>query len=388
MINLPLLILARICTTAVYMTYPACIHVLLDAWNMSAAQGGMVQGAFTGAFAVSLLGASYLCDRVGAKLVFNVATLLTGGAALVFAALAYSFETALIGAALVGFAQGGTYTPAIILASAYSPSGRSATAIGWVLAGMSAGYVVSIFLSTALLGLYGYPVSFWITGALTIFGWVFGSLSTRMVPDFDPGANNSARSPSRREDNRRARLLVVGYIGHCWELFGTWAWLPTFLGAALLAGTDLSPVQLGLWIALIIHASGFFASFLSGIAADRFGAKCVLIAFAALGTLCTATVGWLPESSLGLLLAVSVVCGFATIGDSAVLSSAIAATVPSGRLGSVLGIRSVLGIGAASFSPIVFGAALDMHAGTLGWGLAFSALALGGAVATVCAVKL
>ena len=47
----------------------------------------------------------------------------------------------------------------------------------------------------------------------------------------------------------------------------------------------MSPIELGLWTALALHLSGFFASFLSGYAADRFGARSVLIAFAVTGCL-------------------------------------------------------------------------------------------------------
>ena len=305
-----------------------------------------------------------------------------------FAALAYSFESALLGAVLLGFAQGGTYTPAIMLASVHSRPGRNASAIGWVLAGMSAGYVVSIALSTSILEIYGYRVAFWVTGALPVFGWIFGYLGTRRIPDSHDESAGRKDSHTATIRKRRSRLLIIGYIGHCWELFGAWAWLPAFLGAALLTGSDMSSVELGLWIALIIHASGFFASFLSGISADRYGVKPVLVTFAVLGAICSATIGWLQASNLILLLGVAVIYGFVTIGDSAVLSSAMVDTAPRGRLGGLLGLRSVLGVGAGSISPIVFGAALDMHYGVIGWGIAFSVLALGGALATLCAMRL
>jgi MFS family permease len=387
-INLPLLVIARICTTAVFMTYPACLRVLLEAWNMTATQGGMVQGAFTAAFAISLLGASYLCDRIGAKRVYNTATFLSAGASLIFAATARSYETALLSALLIGFAQGGTYTPAIMLVSAHSLPGRAASAIGWVLSGMSAGYVVSIALSTALLGSYGYQAAFWATGVLPAFGWAIGYLAVRRVLDRQPEPAADFGNRVTPDKKRRSRLLIVGYVGHCWELFGAWAWLPAFLGAALVTATGMSAIELGLWIALTIHASGFFASFLSGMAADRCGVKRVLILFGGLGAVCSAIIGWLPASNVAVLLCFAIVYGFATIGDSAVLSSAMTDTVPKGRLGGKLGLRSVLGVGAGSLSPIVFGTTLDLYAGTIGWGIAFSILALGGAIATICAARL
>ena len=39
---MPLLVLARICTTAIFMTYAACLSVLLVSWQMSATGAGIV----------------------------------------------------------------------------------------------------------------------------------------------------------------------------------------------------------------------------------------------------------------------------------------------------------------------------------------------------------
>lgn len=386
-LSLPLMVAARICTTVIFMTYPACLSVLLSEWDMSAAEGGLVQGAFTGAFAVSLLVASFLCDRIGARRVFNWSTLLSGATAVAFALFARSFESALVFMSLIGLAQGGTYTPAIMLVAANAPSGRKASAIGWVLSGMSAGYVVSIFLSTALLTLYGYEIAFLVPALITLLGWGLGRVSLRRARDLAAGAveGDGVFDAARR---RRSRLLTLGYIGHCWELFGAWAWVPAFLAAAVLSRDVVSPIELGLWTALALHLSGFFASFISGHAADRFGARRVLIAFAVLGAVCSLTIGWLTAASVPLLLAVAALYGFATLGDSAVLSSAMTDAVPARQLGRVLGLRSVLGVGAGALAPVFFGLALDLTggaAGATGWGVAFSTLAAGGVVAIVCA---
>ena len=386
-INLPFLVLTRVCTAAIFMTYPACLSVLLTEWQMSATRAGIVQGLFTAAFALSLLVASYLCDHIGAKRVFKTATMLSAFTAILFAIFARSFETAVFFAPLVGLAQGGTYTPAIMLVSANTPQKKKASAVGWVLAGMSAGYVISIFLSTTMLTLYGYQIAFLSTSVLTAVGWGLGHVAIRHARDHVRGDSSvdSVFSPSMK---RRSRLLTIGYIGHCWELFGAWAWVPAFLAAAILTEGTVSPIELGLWTALALHLSGFFASFLSGYAADHFGARSVLIAFALLGAICSISIGWLTDLSVPLLLGITAVYGFATIGDSSVLSSAMTDAVPAGRLGRVLGVRSVLGVGSGAASPAVFGLALDLAPGAFAWGYAFSALAVGAVLATVCAVLL
>ncbi|MGI9437683.1 MAG: MFS transporter [Geminicoccaceae bacterium] len=397
--NLPVLVLARVCTTAVFMTYPACLSVLLTTWQMSATRAGIVQGVFTASFALSLLVASVLCDRIGAKRVFRVAIMLSAITAILFALLARSFETAIPFIALMGLSQGGTYTPAIMLVAAHTPEKKKASAVGWVLAGMSAGYVVSIFLSTTLLTLYGYQAAFLATASMTLLGWALGHVAVRHAgeqagggspPDtaLDDGLADAPNAGLDTAMKRRARLLTIGYIGHCWELFGAWAWIPAFLAAAILARGHMSPIDLGLWTALALHLSGFFASFLSGYAADRFGARCILVTFALLGGACSLSIGWLTDLSIPLLLGITAVYGFATIGDSSVLSSAMTDAVPADRLGRVLGLRSILGVGAGAMSPAMFGLTFDLAPHAVAWGYAFSTLALGAVVAALCAALL
>src|SRR5262245_57990 len=155
-VNMPLLVLARACTTAVFMTYPACLGWLMDAWHMTATRAGVVQGAFTASFAISLLVVSFLCDRFGARSVFAWAAIACAASAVFFAVVARSFETALGGMALLGLAQGATYTPAIMLAAANAPPHGRASAVGWILAGMSAGYVMSILVANAMLAVADY----------------------------------------------------------------------------------------------------------------------------------------------------------------------------------------------------------------------------------------
>lgn len=386
-INLPMLVVSRICVCAIYMTYPACLGALMIAWNMSATQAGLVQGAFSAAFAVSLLSTSFASDRYGAKRVFQLACLATFVSACIFALFARSFETALITLALLGLAQGGTYTPAIMMVSTHSPPKTKASAVGWMVAGMSAGYVVSISLATTMLNLWGYQAAFLSTASLTLLGWVAGLMAVHRAPHGVPPVRPTVPSEAR-DHRRRARLLVLGYIGHSWELFGMWAWIPAFLAAVVLNGSTMSGIELGLWTALTLHVSGFFSSFMAGYATDRLGARRVLIFYALMGLICSLSIGWMTEASTVALLIVAALYGFATIGDSSVLSSAITDAVPPARLGRTLGIRSILGIGTGAVSPVVFGAALDSFAMPLGWGIAFSSLALGGALALICAIAL
>lgn len=284
--------------------------------------------------------------------------------------------------ALLGLAQGATYTPAIILVSINAPPDRKASAVGWVLAGMSAGYVLSIVLANAMLATADYRLAFAVTAGVAIVGSALSIAAIRNARD-QVVQTDLGKTSSDRPWKRQARLLTLGYIGHTWELFGAWAWIPAFLTASLLAQGRMTGVEVGLWIAVTLHVSG-----LSGYAADRFGAKPVLVGFALVGAACSLAVGWLNELNVALLLALVGLYGFAIIGDSSVLSSAMTDAVPASQLGRALGVRSILGVGAGSVSPIAFGMALDMTPASVSWGLAFCTLAFGGALAFACAIAL
>ena len=382
-----LLVVSRICTTAVFMTYAACLVALMQAWDMTAAQAGTVQAGFTAAFALSLLLASLACDQVGAKFVYRASTILVALTSLTFAFFAQSYQSALLLVSLIGLAQGGTYTPALMLASSNVPADRKASAMGWVLSGMSAGYVISIVGASTMLAWFDYSSAFLLTALISVFGVPLGFMATSRVANPTKAVLPEAKTFSAPA-KRKAVLLTVGYIGHCWELFGAWAWVPAFLASSLLLAGDALYTEIGIWTACALHLTGFFSTILSGYATDRFGVRNVLVTFAVLGMLCSFVIGWLPMIGPGILLGIIAVYGFVIIGDSAVLSAAMTDAVPAQRLGAAFGVRSVLGIGSGALAPIGFGIALDLLPDDLQWPGAFSFLGLGGAVALVCALRL
>jgi MFS family permease len=381
------LALSRGFVTLIFMTYAAALPTLTVEWAMTATQAGLVQTCFSAGFALSLFITSWLSDHLGARRMFLWFCWLGAASALAFALFARSFEQALWLYGLVGFAQGGSYTPAIMLVAQRLPPVRRGAGVGWVLAGMSAGYVGSISLTQGLIANLDYRAAFAACALGTVVGAIFGTVAVTRV------ANRIARalpqvSRSAFFKDWRSLLLTLGYMGHCWELFGMWAWAPAFLIASLGDRFALGAVGLGIAIAMALHLSAFVASFTMGQASDRYGRRAVLLALAALGALCSLGFGWSAELPTLLLLCFAAVYGFAALGDSSVLSTAMSEAVPAAYLGRALAIRSILGIGIGAAAPAAFGAVLDLSAPGRGWGWAFALMGVGGVVATVCAALL
>lgn len=372
----------------IYMTYAAALPTLTREWDMTATEAGFVQTCFFAGFAVSLFFTSWFSDHIGAKRIFLIFCWLSAATAVAFALYARSYAEALWLFTLVGVSQGGTYIPAIMLVSQKLPSERRGAGVGWVLASMSAGYVGSISLSTGFTATHGYETAFLVCAAGPVLGAVFGTWAAKRSENIVSAVIEGARSWSYLFRDRRSLLLTVGYIGHSWELFGVWAWAPAFLIVSLGDRFSLGAVGLGIAIAAVLHLTGFFSSFSMGRASDRFGRRIVLVVMAAAGTACSFGFGWSGALPALLLLLFAAVYGFAVIGDSAVLSTAMTETVPSDVLGRALAMRSILGIGIGALAPFAFGGVLDTFEPGTGWGWAFIILGLGGAAATICAAAL
>lgn len=135
-----------------------------------------------------------------------------------------------------------------------------------------------------------------------------------------------------------------------------------------------------------------------GHASDRLGRRAVLVAMGGLGAICSLAIGWMGALPVWLILPVAALYGFAALGDSPVLSTAMTEATPPDRLGAALAVRSILGFGAGGVAPLAVGLVLDHAtpgsgwAGSgwpgSGWGWGFALLGVGGGLATLCAARL
>jgi MFS family permease len=388
------LCLSRTCMAAIFMSYPAALPVLRPAWDMSATAAGSISTAFQFGYAVSLLVCSSVADRMGARRVFLLSGALSAVTALAFALLARSYVSGLVLHTLVALSMGGTYTTAIMLiADRYAPERRGA-AVGWLIASSSLGYALSLLISGAMLRRGGYPLAFLVTACGPLLGIVIAWIALRATPNVIHRRGDGVRFVTDVVRNPRAIRLIVGYMFHNWEIVGMWAWAPAFLAAsfAMSGSPALRAVELGAYLSASFHVMGLVASSTMGLLSDRLGRRAVLLALAAAGTACSFTFGWLVSAPASVVVAVGALYGFAALGDSPVLSTALTEAVSPAYLGSALALRSFIGFGAGAIAPLVFGAILDATntPGTppMVWGWAFVALGGGGLIATLCAYSL
>jgi MFS family permease len=375
-------------------TFAACLPVLQREWGMTATAAGSIASAFQLCYGASLLVASWLADRVGARNVFRVSAIACAVAMILFAVLARSYHSGLVLYALVGASQGGAYTTAIMLIADRYPRARRGGAMGWFLGAASLGYALALVLIGAALPFGGYPLAFALTAAATVVGCALAFAMLQRTPNTVHRKAAHAPFAAAVLRNRKAVLLVSGYTAHSWELLGMWAWTPAFFAAALAMSGSAAVIaaQFGAYLTAGLHITGLVASLSMGALSDRLGRRTVLIAMAGLSAACSLLFGWTIAWPIVLVVALGAVYSFTAIGDSSVLSTATTEAVDPAHLGSTLAIRSMLGFGAGAIAPLAFGAVLDatnvIDTAPTVWGWAFATLGLGGIIATLCALAL
>jgi MFS family permease len=178
---------------------------------------------------------------------------------------------------------------------------------------------------------------------------------------------------------RRWRLATGGYLGHMWELYAAWTWLPAFIAASVAArdpGAGARGEAMASAVAFAALAVGGVGCVWGGLVADRRGrAWLVTVAMAASG-LCALGIGLTFGASLWVLVPVALAWGFFVIADSAQFSVLVTESVPPHAVGTALTLQTSLGFLLTAFTiqlvpPLV---------ARVGWPWAFTALALGPAV--------
>jgi MFS family permease len=373
--TLGLLSLAELLGMSLWFAASAVSGPLGARWSLGAAQAGwlttVVQLGFVVGTAFSAM--LNLADVIPSRRLFATSA-LAGAAVNAAILIAPSYGAALTLRFLTGFCLAGVYPPAMKMIATWFKSQRGlaiGTIVGALTVGKATPYLVhaipNVGVDTVILTASG--------GAVLAAMVVAIAFSEGPYPFAPRSFSWSLVATVMRE--REWRLATGGYLGHMWELYAFWTWIPAFLAASAAASPN-SHESTGMvsLIAFGTIAVGGAGCVWGGLYADRKSReRLVTISLIASGT-CSLVVGLFFGMTLWILAPVALVWGFFVVADSAQFSALVTESVPGHAVGTALTVQTSLGF----LLTMLTIQGIPIIAARIGWQWAFAMLAIGPAL--------
>jgi len=331
------------------------------------------------------LAAAGVVDVIPGPRLFFVGVAISAAANLGFAMLATDATNALVFRFLTGAGIAAVYPVAVKLLAGWFRVGRG-LAIGVLIGALTVGSALPHLVRAAgALAGWDWHILVGATSAVAILGGLIVLLFGRAGPLETAASRFSPAIAAAAFRSGSVRLANLGYLGHMWELYAMWTWVPAFIAASFAAAGNRDAGGAAL-AAFVVVASGGIGCIVAGALADRLGRTTLTIAAMAVSGAPAIVVGFLFGGSPVLLLVVGVVWGVTVVADSAQFSAAVSELAPPGTAGSALSVQ--LASGFVLTGATIIGIGLIAPGDGTGWRVAFGSLALGPIVGIIAMWRL
>ena len=369
-----LLSVAELLAMGTWFSASAVVPSLSQAWSLQDSGRAWLTMSVQAGFVVGSVVSSVfnLADRISSRWLFSITALLAALCTGLIPLVAEGLAIAIILRFLTGLFLTGVYPVGMKIIATWTRSDRG-LGIGLLVGALTLGTAFPHLLNV-LTGMNNWQQVLYLGAVLAALGGLIAALFVREGPYRTAAPHFNWRYAGEVFRVRSLRLVILGYLGHMWELFAMWAWLAAFLLASFQI-SGISPIWVSL-TAFAAIAAGGVGSLLAGGLADRLGRTTITIASLAISGTCAVLVGLLFGGSPVLLVLISLIWGFAVVADSAQFSAAVSELCKKGYIGTALTVQTSLGF----LLTMITIRLIPTLESNLGWSWAFMFLAIGPAI--------
>jgi MFS family permease len=379
--TLALLAVAELLGMSLWFSGSAVVPALTKEWNLNAGAASWltlsVQLGFVAGTLLSALG--NLPDIISSRHLFTL-TAIAG--AIVNAAFALFAHDAALGIPLrflTGMFLAGVYPPAMKILATWFRHGRG-MALGVLVGALTLGKATPYLVNGIGSANWRHDVLF--VSLLAVAGGLIVLVFVGDGPYALPAARFDWKQVGRVFRSRGVRLANMGYLGHMWELYAMWTWIPFMIRASLsLRHSDPALAEVASFLVIGCGAAGCV---IAGLIADRVGRTIVTSWAMAVSGSCCLVIGLLFGANPILLLIVAAVWGASVVADSAQFSACVTELGDPQYLGTALTIQTCLGF----LLTIVSIKLIPRFVDAIGWRYAFMILAPGPLCGVIAMLRL